>query len=78
VRAALKKLGVKARDAVLIGDTPYDVEAARAAGVASIAFRCGEWDDHALEGAIALYDDPWDLMRNLDSSPLGIALRKVG
>jgi phosphoglycolate phosphatase-like HAD superfamily hydrolase len=53
----------------MIGDTPYDVEAASRAGVKTIAFRCGGWDDQALRGAIAIYDGPWDLLARLDDVP---------
>jgi phosphoglycolate phosphatase-like HAD superfamily hydrolase len=55
----------------MIGDTPYDVEAAGRAEVAIIAFRCGGWTDEDLKGAIAIYDGPWDLLERLDESPLG-------
>ena len=54
----------------MIGDTPYDIEAATAAGVRCIAFRCGGWADKDLDGAIAIYDGPWDLLARLDESPL--------
>ncbi len=74
VHAALKKAGVHAGEAVMIGDTPYDVEAASRAGVVAIAFRCGGWTDEALRGAIAIYDGPWDLLSRLDDSPLRQAL----
>ena len=70
VHAALDRVGAKAADALMIGDTPYDVDAARRAGVAAIAFRCGGWTDGDLEGAIAVYDGPWDLLARLDESPL--------
>lgn len=70
VHAALKKAGVDASGAVMIGDTPYDIEAASRAGVAAIAFRCGGWKDTSLRGAIAIYDGPWDLLARLDESPL--------
>ena len=70
VHAALDRVGAKAADALMIGDTPYDVDAARRAGVAAIAFRCGGWTDADLEGAIAVYDGPWDLLARLDESPL--------
>ena len=42
----------------MIGDTPYDIEAAGRAGVASIALRSGGWGDDELQGALAIYDDP--------------------
>jgi HAD superfamily hydrolase (TIGR01509 family) len=70
IHAALKKAQATARDAVMIGDTPYDVEAASRAGVAAIAFRCGGWDDASLRGTIAIYDGPWELLAKLHDSPL--------
>ena len=70
IQAALKRARASAADAIMIGDTPYDVEAARRAGVASLAFRCGGWSDADLSGAIAIYDGPWDLLQRLEQSPL--------
>lgn len=70
VLAALEQAGVSAAEAVMIGDTPYDIEAATRAGVAAIAFRCGGWHDEALARAAAIYDDPADLLRHFDDSPL--------
>ena len=68
--AALKRAKARADEAVLIGDTPYDVEAARRAGVDVIGFRSGGWGDADLHGAIAIYDGPWDLLEKIDDSPL--------
>jgi phosphoglycolate phosphatase-like HAD superfamily hydrolase len=70
VRAALHKTGAAASDAVMIGDTPYDIEAAGRAGVRAIAFRCGGWTDARLQDAAAIYDGPWDLLARLDESLL--------
>jgi len=70
IHAALKNTGAAAADALMIGDTPYDIEAAARAGVRTIAFRCGGWDDAALAGAIAIYDGPWELLGRLDESPV--------
>jgi phosphoglycolate phosphatase-like HAD superfamily hydrolase len=70
VQAALQRARVPAADALMVGDTPYDVEAAARAGVRLIAFRCGGWTDPDLRGAIAIYDGPWDLLARLDDSPL--------
>jgi HAD superfamily hydrolase (TIGR01509 family) len=70
IQAALKRAGVAADEAVMIGDTPYDIEAARRAGVRTIAFRSGGWSDEELRGAVAIYDGPWDLLQQLDQSPL--------
>lgn len=71
VSAALKKLDLPAQQAVMIGDTPYDVEAGNRAGVRVIAVRCGGWEDHDLAGAAEIYDDPADLLARLDQSCLG-------
>jgi HAD superfamily hydrolase (TIGR01509 family) len=70
VQAALRAIGLPGSEAVLIGDTPYDVAAAARAGVVAIAFRSGGWDDEALAGALAVYDGPADLLSRLDGSPL--------
>ena len=70
VHAALEKTGAAASDAVMIGDTPYDIEAAARAGVRTIAFRSGGWNEPALQGAIAIYDGPWDLLATLDESAI--------
>jgi phosphoglycolate phosphatase-like HAD superfamily hydrolase len=55
----------------MIGDSPYDVQAAGKAHVAVIALRCGGFSDQDLKDAIALYNDPSDLLANYDTSPLG-------
>jgi HAD superfamily hydrolase (TIGR01509 family) len=71
VHAALVRLGEPAANAVLVGDTPYDVEAARRAGVTPVALRCGGyWTDADLTGAAAIYDDPAALLTDLSRSPL--------
>jgi HAD superfamily hydrolase (TIGR01509 family) len=70
IHAALRKAKASPSAAVMIGDTPYDIEAAQRAGVQTIAFRCGGWQDADLKGAIAVYDGPWDLFNYLDTSPL--------
>ncbi|MGE0445956.1 MAG: HAD family hydrolase [Vicinamibacterales bacterium] len=77
VHAAMARAGVTPAEAVMIGDTPYDVEAAGRARVPAIAFRCGGWRDTDLRGAIAIYNGPWDLLRQFDASPLGVR-RKTG
>jgi HAD superfamily hydrolase (TIGR01509 family) len=73
VEAALRDAGFPAERVVMLGDTPYDVEAATRAGVRIVAVRSGGWDDDALAGAIAVYDDPADLLAHYDDSPLGRA-----
>jgi HAD superfamily hydrolase (TIGR01509 family) len=70
VLAALERANAKASEAIMIGDTPYDVAAATRAGVALIGFRSGGWGDADLKGAAAIYDGPWDLLEGIDDSPL--------
>ena len=67
VEAALKRAKAAPQDAVMIGDTPYDLEAARRCGVPLIAFRCGGWGDEDLAGAVAIYDGPWDLLAAVEA-----------
>lgn len=57
VSAALEKLGVAGADALFVGDTPYDVEAAAKAGVATVAVLSGGFARETLAGARAVYAD---------------------
>ncbi len=70
VQAALKQIDLPPNQVLMLGDTPYDIEAARKAGVGTIALRSGGWNDDGLKGAIAVYDGPADLLEHLDQSPL--------
>jgi HAD superfamily hydrolase (TIGR01509 family) len=70
VRVALEKLGCPAQECVMLGDTPYDLEAAGRAGVAAIAFECGGWRADQLRGARGVYRDPADLLAHWAQSPL--------
>lgn len=74
LHAALKKVRVGHEKAVYIGDTPYDVEAARRAGVRCIAVRTGGWNDDELSNADAIYNDPADVLAHLTEwySPPGV------
>ena len=67
---AVRKAGVAPTRAILLGDTPYDVEAAAAAGVDTIALRTGGWDDASLAQAAAIYDSPADLLEKWPRSPI--------
>lgn len=73
VEAALSKLKMQPDQVLMIGDTPYDIKSADAAGVGVIAVRCGDFDDAQLAGAKAIYDDPADLLAHYADSPLGKA-----
>lgn len=70
VEVALQKANLEPDKAVMLADTPYDIESAGKAGVGVIAFRSGGFSDEELSGAIAIYDDPADLLRQYDRSPL--------
>lgn len=71
--AALGRLeDVAADEAIAVGDTPYDAQAAGKAGLRTIGLLCGGWPERDLReaGCIAIYRDPADLLRNYDGSPL--------
>ena len=70
IEAALERAHCSAHEAIMIGDTPYDVQASLRAGVTCIGLRCGGWDDEALKGAAAVYDDPSQLLQRYDGSLL--------
>ncbi|OXM54987.1 HAD family hydrolase [Amycolatopsis alba] len=73
LHTALRKIGASpGAPAVMIGDSVWDVEAARKAGMPAIVVRSGGFgDDELLEaGAAALYDTPADLTKALEQTPL--------
>lgn len=67
ITMALKKIKLKSSDVLMLGDTPYDVSAAMKKGIKTIALRSGGFSDEQLQGAIAIFDDPKDLLNNLES-----------
>jgi membrane protein len=69
---ALRTAGVEAAEAIVVGDTPFDVTAAKKAGLRTIAVRCGGFDEDALReaGAVAMFHDPADLLARYGQSPL--------
>jgi HAD superfamily hydrolase (TIGR01509 family) len=71
IQAALVKLGLDPEQVIMIGDTPYDIEAASKAGISTIAFRSGGRSDSDLAGAVAIYDGAADLLLHFTESPLG-------
>jgi HAD superfamily hydrolase (TIGR01509 family) len=62
MQAALDRLKLAPGDAIAVGDTPYDVKAARRAHIDVIALRCGGWGDGDLAGARQILDSPEDLL----------------
>jgi len=72
-QAALAKLApLGPHEALVVGDTPYDAEAARASGLKSVGVLCGGFPEEALRsaGCIAVFQGPADLLENYDRSPL--------
>jgi HAD superfamily hydrolase (TIGR01509 family) len=71
VQAALARLKLTAGEVLMLGDTPYDIQAAGKVGIGVLAFRCGGFGDGDLRDALAIYDDAADLLARYDDSPLG-------
>lgn len=71
VRLALVRAGVPRQAALLLGDTPYDVEAGWNAGVGVVALRSGGWGELDLGGALAVFGGPAHLLAEYAASPLG-------
>lgn len=70
---ALNQLEIDPENVAVVGDTPYDAEAATKARLKSIGVLCGGWTQSQLQraGCIAIYRDPADLLTRYDGSPLG-------
>ena len=66
----VKPLGPE--EVVVVGDSPYDIQAAKKLGLRAIGVRSGGFPDAVLRGAgaDALYDGPEDLLRQYESSLL--------
>jgi len=72
-QAALAKLApLGVQDAIVVGDTPYDAEAARTAGLTSVGVLCGGFSEEALRsaGCVAVFGGPADLLERYEDSPL--------
>ena len=70
VQVTLRRMDILPKYVMMIGDTPYDIEAAKKVAVRTIAFRSGGWKARDLAGAIAIYTDTADLLAQYDHSPL--------
>jgi HAD superfamily hydrolase (TIGR01549 family) len=72
-QAALQRLSLPADQAVVVGDSPHDAVAARAAGIVTIGVLCGGFPEADLReaGCAEIYQDPQDLLQNYDRSILG-------
>jgi HAD superfamily hydrolase (TIGR01509 family) len=68
VMAALRQAGRSKDQAIMIGDTPYDIASAKRAGVEIVGVECGGWTREALAGAVAVYRDPAQLLEEYEQS----------
>src|SRR5512142_1418401 len=70
VHAGLEKAGQK--DAVMLGDSPWDCVAAKRAGVPTVAVRTGGFSAEELEeaGAVAVFESLPDLIGSLYETSL--------
>ncbi len=66
VQAALERAGLTAQECLMIGDTPYDMEAAQKAGLRAIGLLTGGWKREDLAQAIAVYATPNDLLAHFE------------
>ena len=71
VRAAMEKAGTG--DAVMVGDSRWDIEAAANAGLQTVCVITGGWSEQELRdhGAAAVFDSLVALRESLDETPLG-------
>ena len=72
VHAALERAGQEDRDAVMVGDTPWDVKAAAAADVETIAVLTGGFAEAELRdaGACAVFESIEELRQRIGETPL--------
>lgn len=72
-RLAMERAGASAEATVVVGDTVWDIHAARACGIPTVSVTTGGIDRHELEeaGAAAVYEDLSALLADIDASPIG-------
>jgi HAD superfamily hydrolase (TIGR01509 family) len=72
VNSALEKADADPKDAVMVGDTPWDVQAAKSAKVPTIAVRTGGFGQKELEeaGAAAVFESVAELLGRIDETKL--------
>jgi HAD superfamily hydrolase (TIGR01509 family) len=72
VNAALKRAEGRSKEAVMVGDTPWDVDAAKAAGVGTLTVRTGGFgvDELREAGALDVFESVSELCAKLDDTVL--------
>jgi HAD superfamily hydrolase (TIGR01509 family) len=73
VHSALDKANAEPQHAVMIGDTPWDIQAAEKAGVPTLAVMTGGFSEQELAdaGALRVFPTIEDLRAGLSETPLG-------
>jgi len=76
---ALERIGVDPSDAIVVGDTPYDIEAAQRSGTTAIGLTSGPFDERQMKaaGAVAVFADVAALLDSFDRSPLASGGRRL-
>jgi HAD superfamily hydrolase (TIGR01509 family) len=72
--AALERLGdIKPVEAIVVGDTPYDAQAAGKINLRTIGVLCGGFPEAELKaaGCIEIYHDPADLLARYEETLIG-------
>jgi HAD superfamily hydrolase (TIGR01509 family) len=74
---AMEATGLEPTRTLAIGDSVWDVEGARAAGIACVAVESGGFSRHELQeaGALQVYRDVEEILRQFDTTPLALLTR---
>jgi HAD superfamily hydrolase (TIGR01509 family) len=77
---AMKAAGIDPQRALAVGDSIWDIRAARAAGIGCVALESGGFSQHELseEGALFVYRDAKELLDQLRTSPIGLLIPDGG
>jgi phosphoglycolate phosphatase-like HAD superfamily hydrolase len=75
VQAALQRSGAPAEQAIMLGDTPYDVEAALRAGIAIVGVESGGWGAEDLRGAVEVHPGAAGIYGHYDESAFARLIR---
>ena len=69
ISAAIDKCDDIPKEQILmLGDTPYDIESAKRAGIRIVAVTCGGWSRESLQGAEEIYEGPADILEHYDQT----------
>lgn len=73
MQVALEQSGLRPQDAVMVGDTKWDVESAAKAGLPCVTVMTGGWSEQELRdaGAVEVWASPAELLAHLDESVIG-------